>query len=331
MRGSLHAHSLLWTTLQLDKITSFLQDEIVMDHIAKVIDSIVQAYIPDIHEVQSRATHSGPAFAAAAGITPVPLPTDPPSKSQRLTGHQKAAQSAHQNFVEEIIMSKDSTTKEVEACAVPLSHLETILEDDMEVDADGCAQNGAVSDVQDPLQSDLDGESSVSVSQRRDESPCSSSASSNSSDVASDLELSGGGDDDGLDVAMPVAPPQDDSTVVNVPPLQDYYPPCSAYEKQEQFREHWRATAITRMLHATHSFTCHKGIAGKKKCRMGYPKIFRNRRYRPWIILRVSITSMCVLIPAVCGDIDDTRCRGDGEGPEAVCGDIDDTRCWGGT
>ena len=137
-------------------------------------------------------------------------------------------------------MSKDSTTKEVEACAVPLSHLETILEDDMEVDADGCAQNGAVSDVQDPLQSDLDGESSVSVSQRRDESPCSSSASSNSSDVASDLELSGGGDDDGHDVAMPVAPPQDDSTVVNVPPLQDYYPPCSAYEKQEQFREHWR-------------------------------------------------------------------------------------------
>jgi hypothetical protein len=65
-----------------------------MDHIAKVIDSIVQAYIPDIHEVQSRATHSGPAFAAAAGITPVPLPTDPPttgSKSQRLKGHQKAA------------------------------------------------------------------------------------------------------------------------------------------------------------------------------------------------------------------------------------------------
>ena len=77
---------------------------------------------------------------------------------------------------------------------------------------------------------------------------------------------------------MPVAPPQDDSTVVNVPPLQDYYTPCPAYEKQEQFREHWRATAITRMLHATHSFTCHKGIAGKKKCRMGYPKIFRNRR-----------------------------------------------------
>jgi len=82
MRGSLHVHSLLWTTLQLDKITSFLQDEIVMDHIAKVIDSIVQAYIPDIHEVQSRTTHSGPAFTAAAEITPVPLPTDPPGANR---------------------------------------------------------------------------------------------------------------------------------------------------------------------------------------------------------------------------------------------------------